>query len=437
MDYTIDVRCHQHCSQYVLIYGFMQLKNVKSITTFLFNKKNDIREKPAYLQYYKNGNMQKMIHYVNGKIHCENRPAIMCYNINGKLRAEYYLSHNQLNRSNGASVIIYTRDLLIKKYYMKNKLHRTCGEPSIEIFYKQTMHPKEIRYYSNGFLSFPNKINEYHCNNNYLPNLLSFISPNARYSTANYYINNSLDTLRSFDNNNKLTNLLKFNIYGNLIRIEWESSKIEFEDLKIPNKLLLLSQITSNDLMHGEVVYKTNNVQLPEFRYKNKLNNIILTYHENKIIKQKFCFNIVNSRMILHNSNNPAYEEYYMNGQQKKSIYIINGKIENVIKEWDINGKLLLEMHYKNNKKSRIGNPAVIFYLNNDINHVQYYVNGKKKKNMFYKQLSIMDNCPICLENSTQVLLFCKHTICKHCVKQLILYHNIITCPLCRCVLLN
>ena len=106
------------------------LKNVKIIIHYYDDNVLHRKNKPAIIEYYYNGNIEKEIYYNNGKIHRKNGPAIILYHrcgVDNKNEVFYYCN-DELHREDGPARIKYfDNKVTLEEYYYHGKLHREDG----------------------------------------------------------------------------------------------------------------------------------------------------------------------------------------------------------------------------------------------------------------------------------------------------------------------
>mgnify|MGYP002507824257 CR=1 FL=1 len=75
---------------------------------------------PAWIEYYKNGNIKSIDYYINGVSHREDGPAIIGYYENGEVRFKTYFINDKIHKEDGPANIYYNEDGSIsdKNYYI-------------------------------------------------------------------------------------------------------------------------------------------------------------------------------------------------------------------------------------------------------------------------------------------------------------------------------
>ena len=107
---------------------------------------------PAFISYYENKKIMKKSYYVNGLCHREDGPAEIYYHEDGKLYLEKYYKNGELHREDGPALIEYHDNgkKFLEKYYNNNELHRLDGPAVIEYYGDGSIYLKE--YYKNNEL---------------------------------------------------------------------------------------------------------------------------------------------------------------------------------------------------------------------------------------------------------------------------------------------
>lgn len=93
--------------------------------------------------YYDSGKVHTEYHYLNGVLHREDLPAVMCYHErSGKRYIEEYFKAGKCHRENGPAKIVYegNGNIQYEYYLLEGKCHREDG-------------PAYISYYKNGKIS--------------------------------------------------------------------------------------------------------------------------------------------------------------------------------------------------------------------------------------------------------------------------------------------
>jgi len=102
------------------------------------NNLNDFDDRPAFIEYYPNGNYKKIVHYQKGKKTNYNGPAEITFLENGNKYFEFYYNDNYLHNENGPAFI---------EYYPN-------GNKKEEKFYcygkNSHLKPNSIQYFQNG-----------------------------------------------------------------------------------------------------------------------------------------------------------------------------------------------------------------------------------------------------------------------------------------------
>ena len=126
-------------------------------------------------------------------------------------------------------------------------------------------------------------------------------------------------------------------------------------------------------------IYKNGSLVSEEKYVHNKLESII-TYEDNKPVKEKFFDNKHDIKKIYDKNGIPVARESYLKGTQTKDgvweVYDESGNL--AIKATYSNGKLIAKQSYKNGKKHGVG-----FAINVSSGNMTkyYYRNGELKRN--------------------------------------------------------
>ena len=100
---------------------------------------HSIDDNPAFIQYRKNGLIQRVCWYRNGLIHRKDNPASIKFYKNGHVHIVYWYRYDKLDRKDGPAVITYRENGQIRheQWYRYDKLDRKDG-------------PADIAYRENG-----------------------------------------------------------------------------------------------------------------------------------------------------------------------------------------------------------------------------------------------------------------------------------------------
>ena len=102
------------------------------------------------ITYWRNGQKESEVYFVNGKYHRPNGPTVTYWHENGQIEAEYYYINNVLHRINGPARTWWWMNGQIEAeyYYINNALHRIDG-PARTWWYDDGQKKSEY-YYING-----------------------------------------------------------------------------------------------------------------------------------------------------------------------------------------------------------------------------------------------------------------------------------------------
>lgn len=110
--------------------------NLKCEIYCIGNKRNNYLNIPAYQEYYMNGNLKRIEHYKNGKLHNDKNPAIKNWDATSNIESEYYYINGLLNRCGDQPVKIFyylNGNIRLKQWFVNNKLHN-LNKPAVIVY---------------------------------------------------------------------------------------------------------------------------------------------------------------------------------------------------------------------------------------------------------------------------------------------------------------
>lgn len=267
------------------------------------------------------------------------------------------------------------------------------------------------------------------------------------------------DDLEKF-NDNKFNYLKVSSKINNLEIFRWLSNKFENIDYKMDDNILIYNALVSNNLYIFK--YILNNVDI-DINYSDGL--IIITAFGNNYNEMiKFLFDkydninvLIKNEIVMKYAVEDADIEmldllYNYNNNFNLSIdneylFRIACKMDHIeVVKWLISKK--------NNINYSINNHEIFYYvcehqyteialfiknLNPELykviikdNEIESFSVNKILNIEGFKDINIVEKCPICLENDSKLITECNHQYCSDCLKNLNDKNYNFLCPLCR-----